>query len=247
MITFLSDAPSAGAHNMATDERLAHEALTGRDTVIVRLYGWEPDCISLGHHQSIDLLDLRAVRDRGVDVVSRPTGGGAIFHAEELTYSVTLTPGSMRPLEVYDMIAQGIEAGLRLLNIAADDERPAHGRYIPTALCFTGFARSEIRCGGRKLVGSAQRVYRAENGATAILQHGSILLGPRHAEIPHFLSGLTDAERVLAAQGLRERSTDISSLLGRTVGMEEAGEAIRRGCKEVFESILDMKRTEVTT
>jgi lipoate-protein ligase A len=177
------------------------------------------------------------LRANGFDVVKRPTGGGAILHANELTYAVAMRLDDLAPTQAYARITGGVVEGLRSLGIEPDDEHPSDLRYTSSAVCFGGFARNEVRVGGRKLVGSAQRVLRDPEGPGAILQHGSILLGPEHARLALVLAGLGPDERARTSDSLVGRSTDITSLCGRSVDVEEVAEAMQAGFSSTFERI----------
>ena len=81
--------PSSGAWNMAVDEAILEHIHRGESQPTLRLYAWEPACLSLGHAQSFADVDMKRVKERGWEVVRRVTGGRAILHTDELTYSVT--------------------------------------------------------------------------------------------------------------------------------------------------------------
>lgn len=171
--------PHSGSYNMALDEILAQEVESGRLEDIVRLYGWSPPAISLGKNQSAAEVDLEACRRDGIDVVRRPTGGRAVYHREELTYSLAarcdhpLLGGSV--LESYRTIGRGLCRGLNLLGLPAELVRAhSQGQASSHPSCFAASGRYEISIRGRKVVGSAQRRY-----ARSFLQQGSILLSQR--------------------------------------------------------------------
>jgi lipoate-protein ligase A len=164
---------------MAVDEALFRAAEEGRaNGPVLRLYSWAPPCLSIGYHQLLDeTCDESYCENAGIDVVRRPTGGKAVLHADELTYSVVarqdLTPFSgLTLMGTYALIAQALAQGLR----AAGLEVSFGGRGLPPspkggAPCFLLPSEKEITVGGRKVVGSAQL-----RGARAFLQHGAIPL-----------------------------------------------------------------------
>ncbi len=176
----LVDAPAGGAWNMAVDEVLLDAVAAGATSPTLRFYQWTPPCLSLGYFQPIDVVDLDACRALGVEVVRRPTGGRAILHDRELTYSVAL-PASVLGhdggvLPSYHRLSLALQDGLRRLGVPAT-LAPESAASIPTVhgpVCFDRPSAHEILLHGRKLVGSAQ-----VRRATAILQHGSILIEPR--------------------------------------------------------------------
>ena len=214
---------------METDVRLARALHAGEGSPTLRVYGWRPHAISLGMHQRLEDFDLQKLRAAGIDIVRRPTGGKAILHADELTYSVAMNIGERSLREIYQFINEGLLAGLHLLGVPAvlsqttDNFRELY-RSTVSIPCFTSSAKSEIQFGGRKLLGSAQRRY---NGA--ILQHGSLLLGPAHREIVRYLSaGIGDADASLL-EHLDRHAVDLKTILGRTVAFDEAADCLREG------------------
>jgi len=176
----LVDAPAGGARNMAVDEVLLDGVAAGTTPPTLRFYEWTPPCLSLGYFQPFDVVDLDGCRALGVEVVRRPTGGRAILHDRELTYSVAL-PASVLGhdggvLPSYYRLSLALQDGLRRLGVPATlaPESAANGSGIHGPVCFDRPSAHEILVHGRKLVGSAQM--RRGGG---LLQHGSILIEPR--------------------------------------------------------------------
>jgi lipoate-protein ligase A len=176
----LLDAPAGGAWNMAVDEVLLDGVAAGTAAPTLRFYEWSPPCLSLGYFQPFDVVDLDACRALGVEVVRRPTGGRAILHDRELTYSVALPASALGHdggvLPSYYRLSLALQDGLRRLGVPAT-LAPESAVSIPTVhgpVCFDRPSAHEILLQGRKLVGSAQM--RRGGG---ILQHGSILIEPR--------------------------------------------------------------------
>jgi len=183
-IRLLVDDPQPGVRNMAVDEALMRSAGDTGD-VTLRLYRWEPGCLSFGRNQEArGAYDPGAAADLGIDVVRRPTGGRSVYHHRELTYSVTAPAGTWGSLrESYRRINGALAVGLRELGVPADtaDEQPgaagdrsATTRPVPRPTpraCFRDPLPGEVTVAGRKLVGSAQW-----RDGGAFLQHGSILL-----------------------------------------------------------------------
>jgi lipoyl(octanoyl) transferase len=211
-----------GFYNMALDEVLALAAGEGRTGAVVRFYGWDPPAVSLGYNQDDADIDRAACASAGIDVVRRPTGGRAVFHKDEFTYSVAapsddpLLGGTIA--QTYRTIAGALLAGLRNLGVGADMVRSEVGAAGPNraASCFAAAGRYEITAGGRKIVGSAQR--RIGGG---LLQQGSVLLNqPQDA----------------AFAGLRDdgRSTTAALALGRAVGFDEAAAAMAAGFRTAW-------------
>ena len=220
---------------MAFDERIAGELATGRSLPTLRVYGWSPRAISVGRHQPMEAFDIPSLGRAGIDIVRRPTGGKAILHAHELTYSVVIPAPDGGLRDLYRRINTGILQGLRILGIDAGlQEAGSDFRALyadPSAVaCFSSFARSEIQFEGRKLIGSAQRRY-----GNVVLQHGSFLLDDSHLDIARYLSAggapARDAIRAL----LEESTCDARAILGREVAFQEAAEAIRDGFARAWE------------
>lgn len=165
----LIDPPMTGAENMARDLALMAEGVP-----TVRLYAWRPACVSLGYAQPESDVDLEVAREAGLDVVRRPTGGGAILHEEdEVTYGVVL-PRALAPPDLfgsYRLIAGGVVETLRELGF---DSGFVEGHSGRDALCYLREEGVSVALGGRKISGGAQK-----RTKTMILQHGTILLSRR--------------------------------------------------------------------
>jgi lipoate-protein ligase A len=199
----------SGADNMALDESLLHDA-AATGTPALRLYRWDPPCLSLGRNQQ-----TLADEPRGIAVVRRPTGGGAVWHEHEVTYAVAAPVavfGSLRA--AYYAIHQVIAGALRSLgaDVALAPDPPTGTG--PSPICFAKPARGEILASGRKLVGSAQVRKRH-----AFLQHGSILLDGSQAN---------RFERERARGSGEAYGTTLRTVLGRVVTFDEVTEAIVR-------------------
>lgn len=218
---FLLDEPHDGPTNMAIDEVLASGCAQGSSSPCLRLYRWTVPTVSLGYNQPIHGdVDLASCRQRGVPLVRRPTGGRALLHDQELTYSITLPipPGSRGVLQDYQWISNCLLIALRKLGVAASLSRGDRARGEGGGLCFNSSSRYELTVNGRKLIGSAQRRF---NGA--LLQHGSLLVEIDHsawtALFPH-------------ARELEARATTLQLVLGRSTSWGELVEAIRVGFEE---------------
>ena len=168
-----------GRLDMAIDEALAEAVGAGRSAQVVRLYGFSPPTLSLGRFQRIKgLYSPELLARDGVTLVRRPTGGHAVLHDDELTYSVILSKaliaerlGDSRKRTVYEFIAGILLEGLARLGITAGINSSRQGD-LRNPDCFRSSGEFEIAArDGRKLIGSAQMTTR-----TAILQHGSIPL-----------------------------------------------------------------------
>ena len=142
---------------------------------IIRFYRWSPACLSLGRNQpAAGEYDRGAIRALGIDVVRRLTGGRAVLHHRELTYSACFPDGALgSPREAYASLNRGLALGLRLLGVPAELQGASSPPGALSAdACFRHPAAGEVVADGRKLIGSAQV---REGGVT--LQHGSLLFG----------------------------------------------------------------------
>lgn len=206
----LADGDHRGARNMAVDRALL-ESLGAGGPPTLRLYGWQPPCLSLGQHQGPEAADLAFCRDHGIDVVRRPTGGRAVLHHHELTYSV-VAPVGVEPLprglqEAYRRLCAALVRGCHRLGVAAELTGGEVNLTLPgprtTVPCFKAPAGGEVVVGGRKLIGSAMRAH-----GGAILQHGAMLLD-WDGDLQAGSMGLADDG------GLRPHVTTFADQLGR--------------------------------
>ncbi|HEY4844574.1 MAG TPA: biotin/lipoate A/B protein ligase family protein [Candidatus Dormibacteraeota bacterium] len=180
----LLDPAAQGAWNMAVDEVLLEGVVAGTTPPTLRFYQWQPACLSLGYFQSFEVVNLDGCRAFGVDIVRRPTGGRAILHDRELTYSVAMPVAMLEHdggvLPSYYRLSLALQDGLRGLGVPAALAPVADAATTANhgPVCFDQPSAHEILLDGRKLVGSAQ--VRRGGG---LLQHGSILIEPRIATL----------------------------------------------------------------
>jgi lipoyl(octanoyl) transferase len=229
----------SGVFNMEYDIALARAFVNGVGKPTIRVYAWQPFAISLGWNQSMDEIDLAKTSASGIDVVRRPTGGRAILHSEELTYSVVMRVKGKNVLTVYDDISQALVTGLQGLGALVAIEKsqpyfPSLYRTTSAVACFSSTGRYEIKCCGKKLVGSAQRRYVTDDGEEVVLQHGSILLGPDHKRMVEFLNLPSEGERDALRRELNEKTTELSTVLNRVIAFEEVAEAILQGFQKAW-------------
>ncbi|MFI5264430.1 MAG: biotin/lipoate A/B protein ligase family protein [Candidatus Kapaibacterium sp.] len=219
-----------GAYHMARDLKLAEELRDDPNASnVLRLYSWKPYCISLGYQQDQSQIDVAACKSAGVDIIRRPTGGRAVYHAEELTYAVIMRfePGE-GIYAVHNKIAESLLEALQPLckneleltsSRNTDSIRESYKEGALTNIaCFTSTARYEITWKGKKVVGSAQRRF-----GNAVLQHGSILLSNEHLQLPDFLK-LSDEEKLKMLKMLKEETATISDIAQVTVRPENTAE-----------------------
>ena len=229
--------PSSGAWNMAVDEAILHAVSQGDAPPTLRLYGWEPACLSLGHAQPLSDIDRERLTERGWDLVRRPTGGRAILHDGELTYAMIapeshpLMQGGV--LESYRRLSKGLVSTLEILatNVEVHGPEALNQADRTNPICFEVPSAYEITVGGLKILGSAQ-VRRRKT----VLQHGSLPLTGNITQICEVLYYPDDALREIARSQLKLRAATLEALIGSPVSWSQAAEAFKRG----FQSALGL-------
>jgi lipoate-protein ligase A len=204
---------SDGAGNMAWDLALLDRARESGEATL-RIYAWERPTLSLGRHERArGRFDAAGLAAAGVGVVRRPTGGRALLHHREVTYSVTAPASGLSLAESYRAINGLLVSALAELGVAA---RPAPRRSAPkppgTTSCFSEPNEGELEVDAGKLVGSAQC---RDDGA--FLQHGSILLADDQSRI---------ADLAVAGGSGAGRVASLGAVLGREVGYAEVRDAL---------------------
>jgi lipoyl(octanoyl) transferase len=218
--------PAHGAWNMAVDESILEAMGVVASLPTLRLYAWDPACLSIGYAQPLTDVDLPRLYARGWEVVRRPTGGRAVLHTDELTYSVIAPPDETHVagtvLESYRRLAQALVQALNLLSVPVQVNENSFAPHSvnPNPVCFEVPSTYEITVGGKKLVGSAQA--RRKEG---VLQHGSLPLGGDLTRILQVLAFPDEVSRNLAAERLLSRATTVESALARQVSWDEAAQA----------------------
>ena len=216
---------SAGPTNMGIDEALA--TLCG-DGATLRFYAWDAPTLSIGYSQRSSDIDWAASRPSTVHLVRRPTGGRAVLHQQDLTYSLILP---LRPpwtkisiAESYRQINVCLLRGLETLGLNVRmGRRPRQVIGAPSPFCFPACSQYEVLVGRKKVIGSAQRRF-----PTALLQQGSILLDFDPAGL---LDLLRPADRADAA-GAFETVGSLRQALGWLPDRLEVETAIRNGFAE---------------
>jgi lipoate-protein ligase A len=207
----IKTAPKDGPWNMAVDEAIMESIGRGDVPPTLRLYAWDPPCLSIGYAQPGADVDQKRLRSHNWQVVRRLTGGRAILHTDELTYAVIGPADEPRlaggVLESYQRIAQALLQALRLLGLPAQalpkpQNSPRADQQEP--ICFQIPSNYEITVGGKKLIGSAQARKKA-----AVLQHGTL---PLYGDLRRVTQGLTfpdEASREIAANRLLQSATNV--------------------------------------
>jgi lipoate-protein ligase A len=229
--------PARGAWNMAIDEAILESAGRGESLSTLRLYAWDPACLSLGYAQPFGDVNLEALAAYGWETVRRPTGGRAILHTDELTYSVTAGHEEPRVmgsiLESYSRLARALVTAVREMGLPVEvQEHEAAERLGNNPVCFEVPSTYEITVGGKKLIGSAQA--RRKEG---VLQHGSLPLYGDLTRITQALIFPDEAARQKAATRLLERATTVETVLQRVIDWQTAADAMI----QAFERELDLQ------
>jgi lipoate-protein ligase A len=219
--------PSIGAWNMAVDEAILESVSQGLSPATLRLYSWDPPCLSLGYAQSYNDVDRQRVAELGWHVVRRPTGGRAILHTDELTYAVIgplsqpRLSGSL--LESYQRISAALLEALRDMKLPVQAEE--HVKNLPGGektdpICFEVPSHYEITYDGKKIIGSAQARKKG-----VVLQHGSFPLEGDLSRITEVLRFSNHKERVAAAERLNIRAVTAEQILGQPLSWQTASQA----------------------
>ncbi len=222
-----------GALNMALDCAIAEAVARRAQLPTLRLYGWQPFCLSLGYGQRAREAKAAALEARGWHLLRRPTGGKAILHGDELTYSLSLpldhALASGDIVESYRRLSAGLLRGLRCLGLQAKAERGA-ANGLTGPVCFAQPSHYEIMVGGRKLIGSAQL-----RRKDVMLQHGTL---PLFGDVARICDGLvfeSAAARAEEKRRVRQQALSLDQALGRQVAWAEVAAAICCGFEEEFD------------
>jgi lipoate-protein ligase A len=208
--------------NMGTDESIMVHRSQGKVPNTIRLYGWRPPAVSIGYFQGIqDEVDLQRCEELGVDVVRRITGGGAVFHDAEVTYSVVVDKGRVpgKVLDSYRLICNGLVRGFRKLGVETE---------------FAPLNDIIVKESGKKISGNAQT-----RRMGVVLQHGTILLSVNPKKMFSLLRVPDEKLRDKMIKAAEERVTSINDVCCRA-NFDEVCDAMVKG----FESSLGIKLEE---
>ncbi len=210
---------NTGAFNMALDQTVLEGVASQSVLPTIRFYGWNPWAVSIGYFQGLEEeVDTQACAKQGIDVVRRITGGGAVFHQAEVTYSIIIPETHplyrQRVLDSYELICQGIIDGLRVLGVQA--------QFAPI---------NDIVVDNRKVSGNAQT-----RKLGCILQHGTILLDVDVELMFSLLRVPSEKAKGKLIEDVKARVRGLGQILGREVSFGETVEALKRG----FQNALDL-------
>jgi lipoate-protein ligase A len=239
---FIRSGIDSPAYNMAMDEAITIAHSEGKVPPTLRFYGWNPPTLSIGYFQKAAAeIDLAAVEQQGIGFVRRPTGGRAVLHDQELTYSITVSenyPGMPSGVtEAYRVLSEGLLRGFQQLGL---DARMVHLETIgekhsvvqeTSAACFDAPSWYELVVEGRKVAGSAQMRHKG-----AVLQHGSVLLELDAAQLFNLLRFPSEAVKQRLQKSFEGKAIAINMLrseLGLSrVTLAEAEAAFLQGFAE---------------
>jgi len=223
----IESGPGEPAWNMAVDEALVIRHSRGESPPVLRLYTWNPPALSLGYFQKMTGIRSDLLDRLGIVPVRRSTGGRAVLHSGDLTYSIVVSPGQDIPLglaDSYRYLCKGLLATFASLGIETRLGSERLRKPFP-ASCFAVATPVDITWRGRKFVGSAQKRF----GST-ILQHGSILIRSQTKILSEIFSG----EEEVKLQALLEKVTCLEEILERRIELDEISEALADGFKKAL-------------
>lgn len=232
---FIDSGHNTGRYNMEFDLQLAKNYK--EDEVVLRLYRWHPFCISLGANQPLNSINSELANRENIDIVIRPTGGRAVLHSEELTYSVVYPLDFFSSArDIYSQLNLALLKGLklydkRLLSFELENQQPNFAELYKqenNAVCFAVSAKNEIKFSGKKIVGSAQRKF-----DKVILQHGSILCGPSHKWITRYLN-LKDERKKEIDKEIEENTIELGRILNEQIDYPRLTFSLRKGFEEHY-------------
>jgi lipoyl(octanoyl) transferase len=226
---FIDSGLCKGSYNMDFDTARAEKCVKGELGSMFRLYGWSPWAVSLGANQNEEDIDRKECEKRGFDIVRRPTGGRAVLHANEITYSVvTALSESYSQHDAYRDIHLFLldvftKAGCSDLDFerSQSDLRSFYKESGMSVSCFASSARYEITYQSRKVVGSAQRLY-----GDVLLQHGSILLDNGHEQLAYISANKSDRSKEVLKNYIEHHSATLSESARRTISYSDIAEIV---------------------
>jgi lipoate-protein ligase A len=243
---FIRSGQGSPAYNMAMDEAITIAHSENKVPPTLRFYGWNPPTLSIGYFQKAAAeIDLEAVEQQGIGFVRRPTGGRAVLHDQELTYSIIVAenyPGMPSGVtEAYRVLSEGLLRGFIKLGLDAQmvqlattgREKRGVEATLSSAACFDAPSWYELVVEGRKVAGSAQMRHKG-----AVLQHGSVLLELDVEQLFGLLRFPSDAVKLRLQKSFHSKAIAINALrseLGLTrVSLAEAEVAFRNGFAEAM-------------
>ncbi|MFC1496482.1 biotin/lipoate A/B protein ligase family protein [Candidatus Margulisiibacteriota bacterium] len=221
---FTKSLPTSGYKNMQLDQQLFDDFEVGSNLPTLRVYAWNPPCISVGYNQDMEKsVDIYKAFDQGWEIVKRPTGGGLVFHnMSEVSYSVVTDINALAEglINSYVKISEALAVGFSKLGIDAHVKKEKVEIKRPD-LCFSYPTEYELVVNGKKLVGSAQK-----RGKRTLLQQGSIFIRHDYQAVLHVLKKPVDKDFYSKC------AISAEEILGRVPGFEEVADAIKYGFEQ---------------
>lgn len=232
---FIDSGNSTPAFNMALDEALLNWHSNGEIPPVVRFYGWNPATLSIGYFQRAEKeINIAEVKRQELGFIRRPTGGRAVLHEHELTYSVIVNeeyPDMPKNVtEAYRVISEGILMGFRNLGLDAyfavpsTEKEKAALKEPRTSVCFDAPSWYELVVEGRKVAGSAQTRQKG-----VILQHGSILLDMDDEKLFSLFNFTNERVKERMMKSFKNKAVAINDLHTRKISLDEAKDAFHKG------------------
>ena len=213
----LKTGSNTASFNMALDRAVLVSNGRGDGPPTVRFYRWNPSAISIGYFQSLeDEIDLEECGTLGVDYVRRITGGGAVYHENELTYSIVIPEShpeiSKNIMDSYGRICGAIIKGLKNVGIKS--------KYMPV---------NDIITDGKKISGNAQT-----RKMQTVLQHGTVLMDVDVEKMFKLLKVPNEKIKDKLIDDVKQRVTSIRHVLGRDIDFDDLAAAMKKGFEEEF-------------
>ncbi|TWT14569.1 lipoate--protein ligase family protein [Planomicrobium sp. CPCC 101079] len=233
---FIDSGHCTPAFNMALDEALLNWHSAGKIPPVLRFYGWEPAGISIGFFQKVDgQIDMEGAKNFGIELVRRQTGGKAVLHDCELTYSVIVSeehpdmPKTVK--EAYLVLSRGLFEGYKELGIKAEFAMPkSELAKKGSAVCFEEPSWYELVIDGKKAAGSAQT-----RKSGVILQHGSIPLEIDDIKLFDLFLYPNEEVKQRARKAFGNRAVAINDVLPHPISFDEAKAAFKKGFEQGLE------------
>lgn len=238
---FLNSGKCSPSYNMALDEALLDWHSEGLIPPVIRFYEWEPATVSIGYFQQAARdINLAAVREQGLGFVRRPTGGRAVLHEHELTYSIIVTedypnmPATVT--EAYRVLSEGLLLGFQNLGMEAyfsvpqTEEQQQDLKKPKSAVCFDAPSWYELVVEGKKVAGSAQTRQKG-----VILQHGAILLKLDLEKLLSVFNFASDEVKEKMRSKLPQKAVAMDTLIDREVTIDECVTAFKKGFAEALD------------
>ncbi len=240
---FINSGPCSPSYNMALDEALLELHSVGEIPPVIRFYEWNPATLSIGYFQSAEKdVNLQAIKEQNLGFVRRPTGGRAVLHESELTYSVIVSEQypnmPVTVTEAYRVLSEGLLIGFQNLGLNAyfsipdTEEKLADLKKPKSAVCFDAPSWYELVVEGKKVAGSAQTRQKG-----VILQHGAILLDLDEEKLLSVFNFSSEEAKERMRKKLPEKAVAINQLTDRHITIEQCVESFKAG----FEKALDIE------